>query len=258
MYVHCYVEEPHQPQSKRVNTDTHFRAAGGTAAWNYRLKFDVTLTPTSRNQRIHLEVWDRDMVPGMDDPAGEAVLSLSKWFKAAFEERTPRRQYWDTTFFNLKRNARHYFTNFSEALENLSNDKAGGVSASRAAEDDAEAVEKAKLWVPLYNATIDEKGQFFQRGKLLVSIQLVPEEDKEKLPAGWGRSEPNSNPFLPKPPGRLQFTLNPISLSRQFLGPKLCRKLLRFICYILSLYILFHVLPVIFGTVFMLPLHLSD
>ena len=43
----------------------------------------------------------------------------------------------------------------------------------------------------------------------------------EERPAGFGRSDPNSNPTLPKPTGRLKFTLNPFSLFFGLLGPKL-------------------------------------
>ena len=44
---------------------------------------------------------------------------------------------------------------------------------------------------------------------LLMSVQLVPLQEVEKLPAGFGRSAPNSNPTLPKPTGRLKFSWNP-------------------------------------------------
>ena len=37
-----------------------------------------------------------------------------------------------------------------------------------------------------------------------------------------GRSEPNNNPFLPPPVGRLKFTLNPFVMGSQLCGPKLC------------------------------------
>ena len=68
LYVHCFVEQAHSPDSKRLSTDTHFRAARGKASWNYRLKFPVTLKPDSSFTRIHFELWDCDLFSA-DDPA---------------------------------------------------------------------------------------------------------------------------------------------------------------------------------------------
>ena len=67
-YVHCFVEEAHAEDSKRLSTDTHFRSRGGKASWNYRLKFPMTLKPRSSYTRIHFELWDKDIFSA-DDPA---------------------------------------------------------------------------------------------------------------------------------------------------------------------------------------------
>ena len=42
-------------------------------------------------------------------------------------------------------------------------------------------------------------------GRFLVSIECMPVALAEKIPAGFGRSDPNSNPLLPAPTGRLKF-----------------------------------------------------
>lgn len=62
-------------------------------------------------------------------------------------------------------------------------------------------------------------------GRFLVSIECMPAALAEKIPAGFGRSEPNSNPILPAPTGRLKFTLNPFAMLSQFLGGGLVFKL---------------------------------
>jgi hypothetical protein len=49
------------------------------------------------------------------------------------------------------------------------------------------------------------------QGKLEISIELLPTEVAAQLPAGFGRSDPNSNPFLPPPEGRVNW----VSLLRQ-------------------------------------------
>lgn len=62
-------------------------------------------------------------------------------------------------------------------------------------------------------------------GRFLVSIECMPVALAEKIPAGFGRSEPNSNPALPAPTGRLKFTLNPFAMLSQFLGAGIVFKL---------------------------------
>lgn len=42
-------------------------------------------------------------------------------------------------------------------------------------------------------------------GSILLSIEVLPLAMAETRPAGFGRSDPNSNPFLPQPVGRLKF-----------------------------------------------------
>ena len=85
--------------------------------------------------------------------------------------------------------------------------------------------------------------------KLLVSVQLVPKADVEKLPAGFGRSSPNSNPALPKPTGRLAFTLNPFRLMYDLLGPRLCAKIGGALCCVVCLLLAWYLTPVIIGNV---------
>ena len=46
-----------------------------------------------------------------------------------------------------------------------------------------------------------ESAQIEENGQLYISIELVPMEQAEASPVGNGRSEPNTNPFLPPPQG---------------------------------------------------------
>jgi hypothetical protein len=62
--------------------------------------------------------------------------------------------------------------------------------------DDAE-------WLTLYHQ--DEKTQqLVEGGKLAVSIQIVTKAELTARPSGFGRDDPNVNPFLPPPVGRMQ------------------------------------------------------
>jgi len=58
---------------------------------------------------------------------------------------------------------------------------------------------------------------------------------------------------LPKPTGRLKFTLNPFAMMYRLLGPKLCGRLSAFICCILFILLLWYLIPIIIGNVITAP-----
>ncbi len=105
----------------------------------------------------------------------------------------------------------------------------------------------AKFWVPL--RLNDDR----PRGELLVSMQLVPASALEELPAGSGRSKPNANPPLPKPLGRLKFSLNPFRMGYRLLGRKVCRRLSACVCCLLVLGLVAFSVPTILGNVVTYP-----
>ena len=41
---------------------------------------------------------------------------------------------------------------------------------------------------------------------------MVPKDHAEKNKVGAAREEPNTDPFLPPPIGRISFTLNPLKM----------------------------------------------
>jgi len=64
---------------------------------------------------------------------------------------------------------------------------------------------------------------------------MVPLTMHESIPAGDGRSEPNSNPFLPEPKGRMNLSImNPLASINELLGDdivkKICTALLCALC----------------------------
>ncbi len=72
------------------------------------------------------------------------------------------------------------------------------------------------------------------QGKLAVSIQIIPEEMAKARPTGIGREDPNNNPYLPPPVGRMQLSLNPIDMLRQLMGPEIWRKFCCCCCCLVS------------------------
>jgi hypothetical protein len=60
--------------------------------------------------------------------------------------------------------------------------------------------------------TRDAKGQKELTGKVRIQIDVLPKDYAEKNKVGEARQEPNVNPFLPPPIGRLSFSLNPLKM----------------------------------------------
>lgn len=52
------------------------------------------------------------------------------------------------------------------------------------------------------------------RGKLAISLAILPLAECLSKPAGVGRAEPNAHPHLPPPPGRLQLSFHPWRMLR--------------------------------------------
>ena len=73
----------------------------------------------------------------------------------------------------------------------------------------------------------------------------VPEEAIQLRAAGFGRQEPNQYPYLPKPVGRLKFSLNPFSMCYQILGPSLCYRLACVLLIAVFIFIAWNMIPVI-------------
>ena len=119
-------------------------------------------------------------------------------------------------------------------------------------EEDPE-LEAAKFWMPVRSKSASK-----HQGKLLLSVQLVPVAFVDGLPAGKGRGEPNRNPTLPKPVGRLKFSLNPFKMLSQMIGPKYCGKLARgcccLLCLVITVLMIYYMVPVVFGNIITAPI----
>ena len=66
-YVSCKFAD------KKVKyTDTHFRAKNGKASWNWRFRVPVDMDSFMKNQRLELQIWDRDITA--DDCGGSCQV----------------------------------------------------------------------------------------------------------------------------------------------------------------------------------------
>lgn len=70
--------------------------------------------------------------------------------------------------------------------------------------------DESSFWVQLI--TIGEGNKIEKTGKVRVQIDVYPKKLAEMNKVGEARNEPNVNPFLPPPIGRLSFSLNPLKM----------------------------------------------
>ena len=89
-------------------------------------------------------------------------------------------------------------------------------------------------WLKL-NYHDHEAQRIWERGELAISIDIVPWEEAENRKVGFGRDEPNTNPYLPPPVGRMQFSLNPIAMLNALLGPRVVCQIICCCCIIILL-----------------------
>jgi len=90
-----------------------------------------------------------------------------------------------------------------------------------------------KMWIPINRVKDDKELKEGENraetsvnsGYILISIQVLPMDFVEKNPQGAGREEPNNDPHLPAPEGRLKLTMNPFEMWKQMIGPAQRRKI---------------------------------
>lgn len=95
--------------------------------------------------------------------------------------------------------------------------------------------------------TINEKGKLISRGNLKVSIDVYPLKDAEDNPVGKGREDPNLNPYLPPPTGRLELSLNPCKMIDQLIDANTKRKIYCACCCVALLALCVMMIPMIFS-----------
>jgi hypothetical protein len=67
-------------------------------------------------------------------------------------------------------------------------------------------VETEIFWLDVFeNPSEPDPKKKISKGKVLVSVELLPKEDAEKQLNGQGRDSPNNFPALPEPTGRFSF-----------------------------------------------------
>lgn len=108
--------------------------------------------------------------------------------------------------------------------------------------------DKRQFWVNLTGKNKD--GKKVTMGRLKMSLEVFPKKEAVANPVGQGQSEPNINPFLPKPFGRIEFTLNPFKMLSQLVGPAFLRKAYCYCICALCCLLCVMMAPMIFSNIF--------
>lgn len=206
----------------KQDTDLHFRAKDGFGSWNWRMKWDFKL-PSKKQNRLRISMWDMDFTAA-DDLICEMNLDISTMMKYAYKMKDrvvmkkKTKQYPDYDPLGLNEQAHAMKAKLALALE--SGDEYG------------DGKPKDRFWLDMLHPSYDGI-----QGKLQFSLEIMPKEAADALPAGVGRSSPNTNPFLPEPDGRFQWSLNPFTILRQLLGDQCLMKLCGVLCCIASVFL---------------------
>lgn len=81
----------------------------------------------------------------------------------------------------------------------------------RGAVPSGEKTDENKFWISCMRRNEDRELE--PGGRVQVSFELLPKSSADACPVGEGRSEPNIDPFLPPPIGRIKWSWNPFDLA---------------------------------------------
>jgi hypothetical protein len=106
------------------------------------------------------------------------------------------------------------------------------------------------FWLPMLSRN-SETGEMEDNGHVRIRVDITTMEYAETNKIGSARNDPNMEPFLPPPIGRISFSFNPCDMYKQLIGPKMRRKIAIwcsiFICAVLCFMILYYLVPIVLG-----------
>ena len=209
IYVMAFIDKKNKGQ-----TDVHYRCSTGKGSFNWRMLIPIEI-PRDKYD-LTIQVFDNDIL-SKDDYICGGRINLYQILNDV-----------NTLDIPIELN-QEYYDSLPREKRNLSN-------IEFVKEDD----EINKFWIQL-----EKQGK--KGGRVLCSLEIVPKWYAELHPVGKGREEPNMNPYLPPPVGRIKFTLNPFKILNQLTGPKFRKKFYCIICVgCLIIYLIFLIPYVIY------------
>ena len=223
IYVIGYVD-----QKESQKTDIHFRCQTGVASFNWRMLLPLRL-PVQR-PLLTVQVYDKDIFSSDDFICGSTInmkdiINIPKLLEMPV---------------GLTRD-------FYEDLSREEKETLGEIEFL-SPEDDEEGI---KFWVQCYKGRKEATGKGEKSGRVLCTLEILPKKLADLDVVGKGRDDPNVNPYLPPPVGRIQFTLNPFKMMNQCVGPKFRKKCYFYcLCCLLIVYLVFTLPNIISSAIF--------
>jgi len=215
VFFRCFFDS----KKDALETDTHYRCQTGKASFNYRLNYKIEFP--RKDYRFTIQSYDRDFFKS-NDIIGSNIIDL----KGAFED-------CDLTKRPLRIDKAYY-------EKYMKKDGEKGFKF----EKDGDS-----FWVPMMGK--DDDGKIVENGTVEVRIDFTEMEYFEKNKCGSAREDPNIEPFLPPPVGRLSFSFNPCDMYKQLVGPAVRRKIAIWCCIAISsvccVAILYYLVPIVIG-----------
>ena len=212
IYVIGYID-----QKENQKTDIHFRCQTGVASFNWRMLLPLRLPVQS--PKLTIQVYDKDIFASDDYICG-TTLNLEDIVKIPKLLEMP---------VGLTRD-------FYEDLTKEEKERIGEIEFL-SPEDDEEGI---KFWVQCYKGRKEAAGRGEKAGRVMCTLDILPKKIADLNLVGKGRDDPNVNPYLPPPVGRIQFTLNPFKMMNQCVGPKFRKKCYFYcLCCLLIIYLIF-------------------
>jgi hypothetical protein len=177
------------------------------------MKFPISIP--SDIYRCNIQIWDRDIL-SFNDYIADATFTFDSLAQDAW-----------TTNRRVKRKGMKDQSMFS---------RVSGASSSE---------EEDKFWISCMRRNEDrvlEPG-----GRVQVSFELVPIDQATACEVGKGREDPNIDPFLPPPVGRIKFSWNPFDMIAQVCGRSFRYKFYCACCILCCCAICIMMLPMLFS-----------
>ena len=209
IYVMAFIDEKNKGQ-----TDIHYRCSTGKGSFNWRMLIPIEI-PRDKYY-LTIQVFDNDIL-SKDDYICGGRINLFQIIN-------------DVNILDIPLSLnKDYYKSLPKEKQTLTN-------IEFIKEDD----NIDKFWIQL-----EKQGK--KGGRVLCSLEIVPKWYAELHPVGKGRDEPNMNPYLPPPVGRIQFTWNPFKILNQMTGPKFRKKCYCIVCLTcLIIYLMFLIPYVIY------------
>lgn len=75
------------------------------------------------------------------------------------------------------------------------------------------------FWVNMMSKD-SKTGKIESNGEVRIRIDVLPAQKAIDNPVGKARDTPNHSPFLKPPEGRIEFSVNPMKMINQLIGPE--------------------------------------